>query len=143
MAVKQISVFVENKPGKLAELTDLLSQHKINLRALYLADAVDFGIARLIVDDIYNTSTVLREANYVSSIKDVLAVRLPDEPGGLFKVLDLLGKNGINVEYMYAFTTRIQGTANMIFRVEDNKRAVELLSTNGISQIGQEDLEKL
>ncbi len=143
MAVKQISVFVENKPGKLAELTDLLSQHKINLRALYLADAVDFGIARLIVDDIYNTSTVLREANYVSSIKDVLAVRLPDEPGGLFKVLDLLGKNGINVEYMYAFTTRIQGTANMIFRVEDNKRAVELLSTNGISQIGQEELEKL
>ncbi len=143
MAVKQISVFVENKPGKLAELTDILSQHGINLRALYLADAVDFGIARLIVDDIYNTSTVLREANYVSSIKDVLAVRLPDEPGGLFKVLDLLGKNGINVEYMYAFTTRIQGTANMIFRVEDNKRAVELLSANGISQIGQEELEKL
>lgn len=143
MAVKQISVFVENKPGKLAELTDVLSQHNINLRALYLADAVDFGIARLIVDDIYNTSTVLREANYVSSIKDVLAVRLPDEPGSLSKVLDLLGKNGINVEYMYAFTTRIPGTANMIFRVEDNKKAVELLSANGISQIGQDELEKL
>lgn len=143
MAVKQISVFVENKPGKLAELTDVLSQNHINLRALYLADAVEFGIARLIVDDVYNASTVLKEANYVSSIKDVLAVKLSDEPGGLSRILDLLGKNDINVEYMYAFTTRTPGTANMIFKVENNKKASELLMANGIAQISQDELDRI
>lgn len=143
MAVKQISVFLENKPGKLAEFTDVLSKNNINLRAMNLADGEDFGIVRLIVDDVYNASTILKDANYVSSVKDVLAVKLSDEPGSLAKVLKVLGDNDVNLQYMYAFTTHTAGTANMIIRATDNQRAAEVLSANGISQIDQDELAKM
>ena len=105
MMVKQISVFLENKPGKLKELTDVLRENNINMRALSVADAQDFGIVRLIVDDVYNASTVIKDAGYVSSTKDVMAIELSDQPGSLANVLDIFGENGINVEYMYAFNT--------------------------------------
>ena len=100
MMVKQISVFLENKPGKLKELTDVLRENNINMRALSVADAQDFGIVRLIVDDVYNASTVIKDAGYVSSTKDVMAIELSDQPGSLANVLDIFGENGINVEYM-------------------------------------------
>lgn len=143
MTVKQISVFLENKPGRLAEFTDVLSQNDIDLRALSLAEAEDFGIVRIIVDDVYKTSTVLKDANYVFSITKVLAVAIPDEPGGLSKVIRVLGDNDVNVEYMYAFITRKKGLAYMIFRVEDNQKAVHVLQQNGIKPVCQEELEKL
>ncbi len=143
MAVKQISVFLENKPGSLARFTQVLSEHNINMRALSVAETEDFGIVRLIVDDLYNTSTVLKEADYVYSVKDVLAVALSDEPGSLNKVITALGESGINLEYMYAFTTSTPGSANLIVRVEDNKKASEVLKANGIKQLSQDDLQRM
>ncbi len=143
MTVKQISVFLENKPGKLADFTDVLSKNEIDMRALSLAEAEDFGIVRIIVDDIYNASTVLKDAGYVFSITKVLAVAIPDEPGGLSKVIRTLGDNDVNVEYMYAFTTKKEGVAYMIFRVQDNKKAVEVLQKNGIRPVCQDELADL
>lgn len=143
MTVKQISVFLENKPGKLADFTDVLSKNEIDMRALSLAEAEDFGIVRIIVDDVYNASTVLKDAGYVFSITKVLAVAIPDEPGGLSKVIRTLGDNDVNVEYMYAFTTKKEGVAYMIFRVQDNKKAVEVLQKNGIRPVCQDELADL
>ena len=143
MTVKQISVFLENRPGKIAEFTELLSENGIDMRALSLAEAEDFGIVRMIVDQVYNTSTVLKDAGYVFSITNVVAVAIPDEPGGLNKVIHVLGKNEVNVDYMYAFTGRKAGVANMIFRVTDNQKAIDVLLANNIKPISQEDLADL
>jgi hypothetical protein len=143
MTVKQISVFIENKPGKLAEFTEILSGKEVNLRALSLAEAEDFGIVRIIVDDVYNASTVLKDNNYVFSITNVLAVEISDEPGALSKILHILGENGVNVEYMYAFTSGQKGNAYMIFRVGDNPKAAEVLQKNGIRPVCQDELSEL
>lgn len=143
MTVKQISVFLENKPGRLAEFTDVLSAHNVNLRALSLAEAEDFGIVRIIVDNVYNASTVLKETGYVFSITKVLAVELTDEPGALSKAILVLGENGVNIEYMYAFTTRKKGVAYMIFRVADNQKAIDVLVKNGIRPVCQDELEDM
>lgn len=143
MTVKQISVFLENTPGKLADFTDILSKNNIDMRALSLAEASDFGIVRIIVDDVYTAATVLRGEGYISAVTEVLAFEIPDEPGGLARVIRALGDNGVNVEYMYAFTTRKVGTAYMIFRVEDNQRAIEVMRQNGIHPIGQDELAAL
>lgn len=138
MTVKQISVFVENKAGKLAELTEYLHQNNIDMRALSIAETQDFGIVRIIVDDPYKTSCILKEAGYVVSITPVLAVEMPDEPGSLFRILKTLGDGDISLEYMYAFLTRKEATAYMILRVEDNEKAVEVLNKNGIHTISQD-----
>lgn len=143
MTVKQISVFLENKPGRLAELTEVLSQNNIDMRALSLAEAADFGIVRMIVDDIYNASTVLRDADYVISVTKVLAVEIQDEPGALSRAIRVLGENDVNIEYMYAFTTRKKGVAYMIFRVADNQKAIEVLQKNGIRPVCQDELQNL
>lgn len=140
MTVKQISVFLENKPGRLAEFTDVLSENNINMRALSLAEASDFGIVRVIVDDVYNTSTVLKDHDYIFSITKVLAVEMPDEPGALSRVIRVLGDNEVNVEYMYAFTSRKKDSAYMIIRVADNKKAIEVLQKNGIRPVCQDEL---
>lgn len=143
MTVKQISIFVENKPGKLAELTEYLNQSSIDMRALSIAEAQDFGIVRIIVDDAYKTSCVLKEAGYVASITPVVAIEMPDEPGSLFRILKILGDGGVNLEYMYAFLTRKQSAAYMVLRVEDNEKAIEILSKSGIHTICQEALSNL
>lgn len=143
MTVKQISVFLENKPGQLSEFTKLLEKNNINMHALSLADAEDFGILRLIVDDSYNTACVLKEAGFVFSITPVLAVEIPDRPGSLVRVLDILGENGVNLEYTYAFTTRKKEMAYMIFRVTDNEKAIDALSQGGVKLICQHELSEL
>ncbi len=143
MTVKQISVFVENKAGKLAELTDYLHRHEIDMRALSIAETQDFGIVRLIVDDTYKTSCVLKEAGYVASITPVLAVEMSDKPGSLFQILKMLGDGGVNLDYMYAFLTRKKATAYMILRVEDNEKATEILGRNGIHTISQDEIADL
>ncbi len=143
MTVKQLSVFLENKPGKLAEFTDVLHQHGIDIRALSLAEASDFGILRLIVSDSYSAVQVIKEEGYVCSITPVLAVAISDKPGSLSSVIKLLGENGINLEYTYAFITRKKDTAYMIFRVEDNKKAIEILTKNNIHCICQDELNDL
>ncbi len=141
MSVKQISAFVENKPGQLAKFTDVLTQHGVDMRALSLAETEDFGIVRIITDDSYKTACVLKDAGYIFSITPVIAVEIPDTPGGLNKVLHLLNDKGINIEYTYAFTARKQDTAYMIFRVTDNEAASSVLKENGISILDLEDID--
>ena len=143
MTVKQLSVFVENKPGQLAEFTKLLNQHQIDMRALSIAETQDFGILRLIVDDSYKTACLLKEAGYVFSITPVLAVEIPDEPGSLMRVLQILGENDINLEYTYAFISRRKDRAYMIFRVTDNDKAIKALGQNGITPICQDEFAEL
>lgn len=143
MTVKQMSIFLENKTNQLAELTNILNTNGIDMQALALAETTDFGILRLIVNDTYAASCLLKDNGYVFSITPVLAVAIPDEPGGLSKVLNVLGKNEINIEYAYAFTSRVKDVAYMIFRVEDNDKARDILSKNGISLLSQEKLNEL
>ena len=138
MTVKQISVFVENKAGKLAELTEYLHQHEIDMRALSIAETQDFGIVRVIVDDPYKTSCILKEAGYAVSITPVLAVEMPDEPGSLNHILKALGDEDISSEYMYAFLTRKAATAYMVLRVEDNEKAAEVLKRKGIHTVSHD-----
>lgn len=142
MSIKQISVFLENKPGMLHAMTDVLARREVDMRAFTLAETSDFGIARIIVDDVYRTSEVLKEAGYVHSISDVLCVVIPDEPGGLNKVLQVLAAAQVNVEYMYVFQGR-QDTAYMIFKVTDIVAATAALSAKDIKTVEQEEIEKL
>ena len=143
MTVKQISVFLENRPGTMGKLTEVLSENKIDMRALSLAEASDFGIARIIADDVFNAMQVLKDAGYVCSVTKVLAVGIPDEPGALAKVISQLGENEINIEYMYAFSTKKENLAYMIFRVKDNEKATAVLSRQGYRLVCQEDVARL
>ena len=144
MSVKQISVFLENKPGKLCAMTEVLAREQIEMRALSLAETKDFGIVRIIVDDVYKATTVLKDEGYVHSVTSVLGVAIPDVPGGLSQVLRVLGEADINVEYMYAFLGgKDVDHAYMIFRVEDNEKAAAALSSRGIRIVEQEEMDQL
>ena len=144
MSVKQISVFLENKAGAMQGMTQTLADNKIDMRALSLAETNDFGIVRLIVDDVYAASTVLKEAGYIHNITPVLGVAIPDEPGGLNTVLKVLGAADINVEYMYAFLGGASAEhAYMIFRVQDRKVAAAALRSKGIRIVDQEHVSQL
>ncbi len=143
MTTKQISVFLENKPGQLIEFTRLLQEHKINMHAMCLADTKDFGILRVIVDDSYKAACVLKEAGFVFSITPVLTVEIPDEPGALVRAFEPLAAENINLEYTYAFTSRKEGSAYMILRVTDNEKAAEILGRSGIRLICQHDLAEV
>ena len=144
MSVKQLSVFLENRPGALYGMTGILSQNKIDMRALSVAETRDFGILRIIVDDPYKTATVLKDAGYVYNITPVLGVAIPDVPGGLNKVLQVLTDARVNVEYMYAFLGgRDVDHAYMIFRVEDNNAAAEALASRGIKTLEEADIQRM
>ena len=144
MSVKQISVFLENRPGCLHEMTKALAEANIDLRGLSLAETSDFGIVRLIVDDVSGTAVTLREAGFVASLTDVLAVEVPNVPGGLNRVLEVLDGAGINVEYMYAILgNKKSDTAYMIFRVNDNAKASSSLTASGIKIMGAEELSAI
>lgn len=142
MTINQVSVFIENKPGSLSAFAHLLRENGIDIRALSIADVEDYGILRIIVDDVYKTTNVLKNANYVFKITPVLAVPLKDSSGSLADVLDVLGNGGINIEYLYAFVARQRGRAYVIFRVSENdqEKAETVLSENGFSPVSQEDL---
>ena len=144
MSLNQISVFVENKPGKLQALTEILAKMDVNMRALSLAETAEFGIVRIIVDDLDAAAGVLKKENFVHTITKVLGVAIPDEPGGLNRVLRVLSENGINVEYMYAFLSRKDLChAYMIFHVQSPAAAVSALAEKGIACVSQEDLIRL
>ena len=144
MTLNQISVFVENKPGRMQQLTQTLADHNVDMRALSLAETSDFGIVRIIVDDAYAASTMLKDEGYIHSISKVLGVAIPDQPGGLNTVLAVLSEGGINVEYMYAFLGgKSADHACMIFHVQDAKAAAAVLAARGIACITQEELLKL
>ncbi|MCT4534902.1 ACT domain-containing protein [Halodesulfovibrio sp.] len=132
MKVEQISVFLENKAGRLAEVTNTLATNEINIRALSLADTTDFGILRLIVDNSEKAKSVLKDKGFTVGKTNVVAVEVEDKPGGLNYILDTLGNNGINVEYMYAFVLPGSTNATLIFRFDKTDQAVEILSQNNI-----------
>ena len=141
MSIKQISVFLENKPGKLKNMTGVLAQADIDMRALSLAETKDFGIARIIVDDVFEAVNVLKDADFVASLTSVLAVAVPDEPGGLDKLLQIFSDAQVNIEYMYAFLgSKDTKHAYMIFRVADTKSAESKLTGKGLKILTQEDI---
>ena len=130
--VDQISVFLENKIGALAEVTEVMGDAGIDLRALSLADTTDFGVLRLIVDDPKRAFGLLRDGGFVVSMTQTLAVPINDVPGGLAKVLKILAEENVSVEYAYAFISRKQGTAYVVLRVKDNEHARNVLTKHGV-----------
>ena len=143
MKVEQLSIFLENKAGRLAEVTHTLGTANINIRALSLADTSDFGILRIIVDDHEKAKTVLKEGGFTVGRTSVVAVEVHDGPGGLDSILQLLCSNGINVEYMYAFVQTGGKNATLILRFDKTDKAIELLTQNNIPIIPGEKLYRM
>ena len=139
MTIKQISVYIENKKGRLAEATRFIADHKINLRALSIADSQDFGILRLICENPVETNEILREGGYLTRLNNVLAVEMEDRPGSLADILGILAAHEIDVEYTYAFLST-KGGAYMVFRVTDNAGAAKALEEKGIQTVSLEDM---
>lgn len=133
MIIKQISIFVENRHGRLAEITDILGKNNISIHAVSIADTTDFGILRIIVDNPDNVVELLAENNITASMTSVLSVGLEDKPGGLAAVLNVLAKNDITVDYMYAYISRTDDRAFVILRVEKEEEAVEILKNAGFN----------
>ena len=134
MIIKQLSVFLENKQGRMCAVADLLAQNNIDIRALSLADTSEFGILRLIVDKPEEGKKILSEAGIVVRVTDVLSLTMEDTPGGMLGVLRLLSENGIGVEYMYAFAGKNDGEAFMIIQTEEPEAAEGILSRGGFRQ---------
>ncbi|HSO67689.1 MAG TPA: ACT domain-containing protein [Desulfatirhabdiaceae bacterium] len=143
MKVKQISVFLENKAGRLSEVTAILSEADINIRALSLADTSDFGVLRLIVNNSAKALDALKNNGFSVGVTDVVAVEVMDRPGGLHHILNLLHQSKINVEYMYAFVQQSGKNAVMIFRFDHTNEAIDILSKDGIAIIDGENLYEL
>jgi len=143
MYVKQISVFIENTPGRLADFTKLLGEHQIDLVSLSIADTTHFGILRGIVADYERAEKLISEAGYTVRLTDVLAASVPDEPGGLAKVLGMLSENGISIEYLYSFVRNAGKNALIIFRVEELDRAAQVLTNNSVRLLTQEEVRLL
>jgi len=140
MTVEQLSVFVENKPGKLVEALETLGDAKVDLRALSLADTSDFGILRVIVDKPDKALEVLSKAGFLVKSNEVLAVVIGDKPGGLAAILRLLSESGVDIEYTYAFVAHSRDNAYVIIRVVNNAAAVEVLTKSGITLLTAEEL---
>lgn len=133
MKVEQISIFIENKSGRLAEVTQALGDSGVNIRALSLADTSDFGILRLIVDQTDVAKAALKAKGFTVSKTEVVAVEVPDRPYGLSQILQILDKTGVNVEYMYAFVERCGTNAVIIFRFDNPEEAIKVLIANGVT----------
>lgn len=140
MQVEQISVFLENKTGRLSEVTAILLEANINIRALALADTSDFGVLRLIVDHTEKARQALKNSGFTVGKTDVVAVEVADQPGGLHTILTMLHGAGINVEYMYAFVRSSGTNAVMIFRIERQAEAIRLLESKGVAVLDGERL---
>ncbi len=140
MTIPQISVFLENKAGQLADITRILSDAQVNMRAISIAETADYGVLRLIVDDAPKASSVLLGQGFILTMTPVVGVAVPDKPGGLGKVLSVISQAGIDVEYMYSVFGQKDGQAFMIFRVADTEGLTALFKEHGISRIKGEDL---
>ena len=143
MAIKQLTVFVQNKQGTVVSVTDILAKNNINLRALSIAETEEFGILRLIANDEKTAEAVLAENGYLIKVIDVVGVKISDAPGKLSAALGVLDKAGINVEYLYAFMARTEKHAYVVLRVEDNIAAEAVLKEAGFKLITEEDIKKL
>ena len=144
MSIKQISVFLENKPGTLKKMTGVLAAKKVDMRALSLAETKDFGIARIIVDDVFEAVNILKDADFVAKLTSVLAVKIPDVPRGRDQLLSMFSEAEVNIEYMYAFLGGSDvKSAYMIFRVADTKGAEARLTKKGLRVLTQEDISNI
>jgi hypothetical protein len=143
MKVRQISIFMENRAGRLSEVMQLVGDAGVNIRALSLADTSDFGILRLIVNDVDKAISALRKAGHTVSVTDVVAVEVPDRPGGLAGILTPLSAANVNVEYMYAFVEKATDKAVVIFRFEDVDAALKALKKAGVSVLSAETVASL
>lgn len=140
MIIKQLSVFVENKRGRLAEITRILKDNKIDIRALSIADTKEYGILRLIVNNPDEAASVLKEDGFTVSITKVIGIGINDRPGGLYEAMKLLQENEISVEYMYAFISRSEKTAYVILRVADNEKAITILKEGGFPVMTSDEI---
>lgn len=143
MRVKQLSIFLENRAGRLDEVTELLGRRKINIRALSLADTSDFGILRLIVDNPDKAYDALYKAGFTTRFTEVIAVEVPDKPGGLASVLKTFKEANLNIEYLYAFVEKLKEGAVVIFRVDEIDRTIGILQQKGINLLTGEEVYKL
>ena len=137
MAVKQISVYLENKQGTISDITDLLAEKEIDLRSLCIADTKTFGILRIITDDIDGAVETIKEAGHTFNVREVICFTVPDEAGGLARVLRILDDGGVNIEYMYAVIANKEDSARIVARVDDNEKTEKLLSDMGIEVISE------
>ncbi|MBR4152972.1 MAG: ACT domain-containing protein [Selenomonadaceae bacterium] len=138
MSVNQVSVFLENKPGTLNKMTEVLASHNINIRALSLAETSEFGIVRILVNDVFEATNILRENNLIAILTPVLAYEIEDKAGDLNSLLEKFTAANVNIEYMYAFAGKTR--AYMIFRVNDTKKAEALLNSKGLKSLTQEEI---
>ncbi|HTY45904.1 MAG TPA: ACT domain-containing protein [Patescibacteria group bacterium] len=143
MRINQISVFLENTKGRLFEVCSVLGQHKINMRALTIAESQDFGVLRIVVDKPAEAVKILKENGFVTSLTDIVAVEVDDRPGGLAHILEVLSKEDINVEYMYGFVEKALEKALLVFRFDDPDRAISTLTKNKIRVIKKEEIINL
>jgi hypothetical protein len=143
MAVRQISVFLENKIGRLAEITQILGNKEINIRALAIADTTEFGILRMIVDRPQKAYEALEERGFTVSQTEVVVVEVEDKPGGLAQVMAILGKEGINVEYLYAFVAPKGRGALVVLKIEEKKATLDLLQEEKVKILSAEEISRL
>jgi len=143
MKLTQISIFLENKKGRLYEVCALLGKNKINIRALTIAESEEFGILRIVVDKPEQAAKALKIAGFVANMTDIVAVEVDDRPGGLAAILQLLSKNDLNVEYMYGFVEKKTDKAMLVFRFEKPDEAIRVLKKNKISVVGKKDIGEL
>jgi hypothetical protein len=141
--VKQISVFIENKSGRLAEATRAVGEAGVNIRALSVADTSDFGVLRFITDNTAKAVEALKAAGFTATATEVIAAEVPDRPGGLAEMLELFSNNGINVEYLYAFFKKSHQNAVIILKVEDWRKTVDLLNSKNIKLMTSEEIGTL
>lgn len=142
MAIKQISVFVQNEKGALSNLLKYLSENQVDIRALSIADTTDFGILRIITADSEKTEKILVDGGYICNETDVVGAFIDDNAGGLSTVVELLANNGMDVEYLYAFVTKETKKACVVLRVHDYISAEKVLSNNGVKYLNEEDIKK-
>ena len=140
MHIHQISVFLENRTGQLAEITRLLAQENVDIRALSIAETADYGLARMIVDDSNKASAILLQHGDILSMTPVWAVEVPDAPGGLAQVLEVLAQNHVDVEYMYSLFTHRNDTAYMVMRISDEAKFLDAMGSQSIRIMTKEDL---
>ncbi len=143
VAIKQISIFAENKPGRMARVAKTLADAGVNIRALTIAEAGDFGVIRMVVDDAESGYKALHDDGFTVSETDVLAVEIKDVPGGLYEIANTLGMNNINVDYAYAFVTAKAERAMLILRVDDIQRATKVLSEAGMRLATREEIQNI
>ncbi len=135
MLIDQISVFIENKTGRLAEVMQVLNNGGVDIRAMTIADTADFGIMRIIADDTEKAITALKNDGFTAAVTKVIAFTIPDVSGSLYKVMDIINDNGINIDYLYSVMGKTAGRADIVIRVEDTEQAVKVLQDNNVQLI--------